>query len=292
MKTALMKAWLFAAILVIPWIAHAQANRKTSQNTKNEESKMTTVQKNQETVQRLYDQALNKRNMALLKDMVSDDFVGVRGAKGPAAFEAPLVDLIKGFPDLQWNIQELVGGGDNVVVRWKLQGTHTGQYQHYPITGKTISNDGMAIFSLKDARIVSAQVQTDRLGFLQELEVLPMDLTQLSNQQSPGDQVSFIDKFFVPEKGKKEFFERTNASRKFLRKLTGFIKDTAYESTDEQGNLHYISIAIWENAEVVKKAKEAVQAEYKQQGFNPSEMIERLNITMERRMYKEALTRP
>ena len=55
---------------------------------------MTTVQKNQETVQRLYDQALNKHNMALLKDMVSDDFVGVRGAKGPAAFEAPLVDLI------------------------------------------------------------------------------------------------------------------------------------------------------------------------------------------------------
>src|SRR5260221_3150364 len=34
------------------------------------------------------------------------------------------------------------------------------------------------------------------------------------------------------------------ASRTFLRKLTGFIKDTAYESTDEQGNLHYLSIAV------------------------------------------------
>jgi steroid delta-isomerase-like uncharacterized protein len=292
MKTVLTKPWLLSAILVIPWMSYAQANRKTSQNTKTEESKMMTVQKNRETVQRLYDQALNKRNMALLKDIVSDDFVGARGSKGPAAFEEPLVDLIKGFPDLQWNIQELVGDGDKVVVRWKLQGTHTGPYQHYPITGNTTSNDGMAIFLLKDAKIVSAQVQTDRLGFLQELGVLPVDLTSLSNRKSPGDQVSFIDKFLVPELAKREFLERTNASRNFLRKLTGFIKDTAYENTDEQGNLHYLSIAVWESADAVKKAKEAVQAEYKRQGFNPLEMVERLNITMERGIYKEAIVRP
>ena len=82
------------------------------------------------------------------------------------------------------------------------------------------------------------------------------------------------------------------ASRNFLRKLTGFIKDTAYESTDEQGNLHYLSIAVWESADAVKKAKEAVQAEYKRQRFNPAEMVERLNITMERGIYKEAIVAP
>ena len=55
---------------------------------------------------------------------------------------------------------------------------------------------------------------------------------------------------------------------------------------------HYTPSEVWESADAVKKAKEAVQAEYKRQGFNPSEMVERLNITMERGIYKEAIVAP
>ncbi len=102
----------------------------------------------------------------------------------------------------------------------------------------------------------------------------------------------FIDKFLVPEKAKQEFTERVNINRNFIKKLTGFIEDGAYERTDEHGNLIYITIAVWENEDALKKAKEAVQAEYKKQGFNPAEMFERLNITMDRGTYKEAILRP
>ncbi|MNX53878.1 hypothetical protein D3C86_845840 [compost metagenome] len=98
----------------------------------------------------------------------------------------------------------------------------------------------------------------------------------------------FIDKFIVPEKSKQEFLERALINRNFIKHLNGFIKDDAYERTDENGNLIYMTIAVWENEAVLKKAKETVQAEYKKEGFNISEMFERLNIVMDRNIYKEA----
>lgn len=98
----------------------------------------------------------------------------------------------------------------------------------------------------------------------------------------------FIDTFIVPGKSKQEFLERVSINRNFIKHLNGFIKDDAYERTDENGNLIYMTIAIWENEAVLKKAKETVQAQYKKEGFNISEMFERLNIVMERNIYKEA----
>ena len=98
----------------------------------------------------------------------------------------------------------------------------------------------------------------------------------------------FIDKFTVPEKSKQEFLERVRINRNFIKHLNGFIKDDAYERTDDNGNLIYMTIAVWENETVLKKAKEIVQAEYKKEGFNISEMFERLHIVMERNIYKEA----
>jgi heme-degrading monooxygenase HmoA len=108
------------------------------------------------------------------------------------------------------------------------------------------------------------------------------------SKKSEAMKQIFIDKFIVPEKSKQEFLERVRINRNFIKHLNGFIKDDAYERTDENGNLIYMTIAVWENEAVLKKAKETVQAEYKKEGFNISEMFERLNIVMDRNIYKEA----
>jgi hypothetical protein len=97
----------------------------------------------------------------------------------------------------------------------------------------------------------------------------------------------FIDKFFIPTAAIPEFYTRRKINRDFLKTLPGFIKDVAYEYNDDQGNLICITIAEWESMEVINKAKEAVQAEYKREGFDPSAMFKRLNISMERAIYKE-----
>ncbi len=248
---------------------------------------MSAIQKNKEVIRQLIEESLNKRNTGLLQDLVSGDYVGAQGKKGPAAFEGTLVGLIKAVPDIQWKIEDLIGEVDKVVVRWKWHGTSTGQYNNFAATGKSITNTGIAIFEFKNGKIISSQVETDRLGFLQELDVLPVDLTLLQTRKTHKDQVRFIDKFFVPSSAKNEFYERTSINRNFIKNLPGFMDDAAYEYTDKDGNLICITVAVWENLQALNNAKEAVQVEYKKQGFNPAEFLKRSNIVADRGIYTE-----
>jgi predicted ester cyclase len=89
--------------------------------------------------------------------------------------------------EASYEAEDIFGEDDKVVVRWKWQGTQTGQFTSFPATGKTISNDGMAIFELKEGKIIGSVILTDRLGFWQQLEVIPSDLTALSNKQPHKD---------------------------------------------------------------------------------------------------------
>ena len=86
----------------------------------------TIISNNEEVVQKLYAQALNKRDFHLLKAIIADEFVGIRGLTGAAGFEEPVKNLIKAFPDIQWNIKEIVSDDHHVAVRWIWEGTHTG----------------------------------------------------------------------------------------------------------------------------------------------------------------------
>ena len=288
MKSIHSGAYLILAILLISGISKAQVSHNNNNGTISMEFKMSAIQRNKEVVRKLIEESLNKRNMGLLQDLVSEDFVGAQGEKGPAGLEGAIGELIKAVPDIQWKIEDLIGEEDKVVVRWKWHGTHTGQFKSFAATGKSITNTAIGIFELKDGKIINTQLQTDRLGFLQELDVLPVDLTLLQTRKTAKDQVRFIDKFFVPSSAKNEFYERTSINRKFIKNLPGFIEDAAYEYTDKDGNLICITVAVWENMQALNNAKEAVQVEYKKQGFNPAEFLKRSNIVADRGIYTES----
>lgn len=180
MKEIRIGLYLAGVLLLAPGISHAQAIDNNSinniNNSKKKELMSTNHYSNKEIIRDLYEQCLNKRNMELLKNLISDDFVGVRGQKGAAGFAGPVAGLIAAFPDIQWTIEDLLGEDSLVAIRWQWQGTHQQLYTKYAATGKKVINEGMAVFEVKDGKITNARLQTDRLGFLQQLGVLPTDL--------------------------------------------------------------------------------------------------------------------
>ncbi len=289
MKHAHTWLWLAVAVLMVPEPSAAQATNGT-QNKR--EVTMDDTQANKETVRRIYEQALNKRDLELLHDFVSEAYVGAQGATGVAGFKRPVVALIEGFPDAQWKIEEVIGEGNKVVVRWTVQGTHTGPFRRIPATGKEVSNDGIGIYELENGKVVDARIHTDRLGFLQQLGVVPSDLTALPTRNASNDYVHLIDTFVVPGEARREFVERANAIRRFIRTLPGFVEDRVYERTDERGNTIYMMMTVWESEDALDKAKAAAREEHQRQGFDPAEMFERLNITMEREVYRAAAVQP
>jgi predicted ester cyclase len=283
MKSILAAIGLLSGILMIPGQSAAQATGKIIENTKSNKD-MPIIQQNKEVIRTLYEQSLNRRDMGLLQHLISEDYTGPDGKRGVPGFTEPVEAVIRAFPDVQWKIEELIAEGDKVVIRWTLTGTHNGRFQDIAATGKTVTGNAMAVYELKEGKVISTRVLTDRLGFLQQLDVLPALIVP---PKGTKDQVRFIDKFFVPLNAKQEFLERVGINRNLIKKLAGFVDDAAYERTDGQGNLVYITMAIWENNDALMKAKEAVQEAYKKEGFIPAEMFERLHITMDRGIYKE-----
>ena len=114
-----------------------------------------------------------------------------------------------------------------------------------------------------------------------------LKMETIQEKKSDTLEKILIDKLTVPEKAKQEFIERMNINRNFIKQQPGFIGDAVYERSDGQGNLVYVTIAVWQNDDALNNAKEAVQAEYRKQNFNLPEMLKRLNITIDRGIYKK-----
>ena len=244
---------------------------------------------NKEVIRRLFEDALNKRNMGLLTELVSTNYTAPNGDKGADAMEKTFSGLIKAFPDLQWHIKQLIAESDKVFASWEVQGTNTGQYQVFVPTGKNVTGSGMGVFTFKDRKIVQSDVQTDRLGFLQALGILPHDLSGVNNKKATKDAIVLIDKFTVPGQSIEEFSKQANYNGDFINKLPGLIDQKAFKSTDDQGNLTIVTTAIWENEAAFENAKKAVFAEFQRIGFNPSEFIKRLNVGQERGIYRQII---
>ncbi|SHN44918.1 ester cyclase [Chitinophaga sp. CF418] len=231
---------------------------------------------NKEVISRLYDEAMNKRNTALLPELISAAYDGPN-------FKQVVTGLIEAFPDAQWVVKDVVAEGNKVVVFQQFQGTHRGTFQHIPATGRRVASDGVVAYELKDGKVIHSETLTNRLGFLQELGVLPKELI------GTPDNVIFIDKFIVPATATNEFLERVKINRDLIKTLPGFIRDAAYSRTDNEGNLIFVTVAVWANKAAFEQARETVQVAYKKEGFDMPEMLKRLDITIDRGVYKELL---
>jgi predicted ester cyclase len=136
--------------------------------------------RNKEVVRRIFEDSINLGRLDLLNQLIADDYVGqVSGPpSGRAEFTATVEALREGFPDIQYELENLVAEGDEVAVRWRWSGTHRATFHGpggavLPPTGKAVANDGMAIFEVKEGKAVRSWVLTDRLGFLQAVGARP-----------------------------------------------------------------------------------------------------------------------
>jgi steroid delta-isomerase-like uncharacterized protein len=134
---------------------------------------------NKRHIEELYERCFNQGKMDVMDRLVAPDYVGPQGDKGPESFKRTVIGLRTAFPDIHYAVSDVVAEGDRVAVRWRWSGTHKGPFRAFAATGKPFSNTGTAIFHFRDGKIVAAAIETDRLGFLQQLDVVPPDAVLL-----------------------------------------------------------------------------------------------------------------
>ena len=77
------------------------------------------------------------------------------------------------FPDLRMTVEDVIAEGDKVVQRRVYQGTHQGELFGIPATGKSVSVSQIIVSRVADGKFVEEWAETDFLGMLQQLGVVP-----------------------------------------------------------------------------------------------------------------------
>jgi steroid delta-isomerase-like uncharacterized protein len=84
-----------------------------------------------------------------------------------------LAAITRAFPDLHHNIKDMVAEGDKVAVRLNVTGTHKGEFQGIPPSGRKLSLDEMAFLTIIDGRITEGWITSDTLNFMQQIGATP-----------------------------------------------------------------------------------------------------------------------
>lgn len=73
------------------------------------------------------------------------------------------------FPDLRMQIEDVITEGEKVVLRWTVQGTHTGAYMGLMPTGQKMVFSGMNVYHMHDGKITESWFNYDTVGMMQQL---------------------------------------------------------------------------------------------------------------------------
>jgi steroid delta-isomerase-like uncharacterized protein len=95
---------------------------------------------------------------------------------GAAALEHIWSTLLRAFPDLHVEVEDLIAEGDKVVCRNTVTGTHRGEYLGRAATGKAVTYREIFVFRFADGRIVETWGVVDVLSQLRQLGLVPADL--------------------------------------------------------------------------------------------------------------------
>jgi steroid delta-isomerase-like uncharacterized protein len=136
------------------------------------------LEENKAVVQRLFD-AINNGDLDELPQVVAPDVVDHNAViftqpEGPGGVQEGIRMLLQGFPDLHLTTQELLAEGDQVVARFTMSGTNTGDYRGLPApTQQRFQSEAITIMRIADGRVAEIRGTADRLGMLTQLGILP-----------------------------------------------------------------------------------------------------------------------
>jgi len=87
-----------------------------------------------------------------------------------------IVTVTNAFPDVHHDIVDMVAEGeDKVAIRVINTGTHKGEFQGIPPTGKKVSFDGMQFLTIMNGKITEIWANVDMMELIQQIGAIPAE---------------------------------------------------------------------------------------------------------------------
>lgn len=129
---------------------------------------------NKELLRRFYAEVFADWNQELINELVAPEFRShdwsVDSRTGPDGFRDFYNPVLGCFPDTHYEVEDIIAEGDKVVVRWKLLGTHEGEFRGIAPTGRSISMNGIAIYRVEGGKLRERWVVYDLFGLISQLQ--------------------------------------------------------------------------------------------------------------------------
>ncbi len=142
---------------------------------------MSVVEVNKALARRLFEEDLNEEDQiarsGAADQLVAPDVVDHTNPPelkyGLESHKQIVTILHTAFPNVRWEVEDLIAEGDKVVARTTMHATHTGVFFGIPPTGKQVTVLGIQIMRFADGKLAEHWGNNDDLGMMQQLGVVP-----------------------------------------------------------------------------------------------------------------------
>ena len=135
------------------------------------------IEENKELARRFFREVWNEGNEAAIDAFIVEDARGNDPdfGVGREAFRKQWREWHTGFPDVNFEVVDVMAEGNKVLTRWTLTGTHTGEFNGIAPTGRSIRVEGMSLDIIENGMIAEGFDGWDNLGFRQQIGLIPKD---------------------------------------------------------------------------------------------------------------------
>src|ERR1700758_2895018 len=114
------------------------------------------TERNRELAKRWFREVWNERKADTIDEIFSDNAIGhtENGDQNREQFKTGREQLLNAFPDMKVEIEDTAAEGDEVVVRWRVRGTHRGDSLGVQATGRPVEFRGMTWLKFREGVFV------------------------------------------------------------------------------------------------------------------------------------------
>ncbi|HEU4494159.1 MAG TPA: ester cyclase [Rubrobacteraceae bacterium] len=134
---------------------------------------MSTPEENKAQFRRAYEEVLNRGDLSGVEELIAPEFLNHEAPpgrdRGPESMRGLANMLRTAFPDLHFEIEDLVAEGDTVAGRLTMSGTHEGPLMGMAPTGCSVRQNHMHFVRFRDGKAVEHWGVRDDLEMMQQL---------------------------------------------------------------------------------------------------------------------------